>query len=102
MEDFPNPERGFYRAAEVSTNNYEVLDVARMKTWRTLQQADDGNYKLYSSLVFRQIVLEGLQIKNFHKQYLKILQKICSNTGSRNEIMLRFCYTTTNPCRLMS
>jgi hypothetical protein len=56
-EDFPNPERGFYRVAETYADNYAPLDVEQMKTWRTLQQADDGNYKVYSTLVFRNIVL---------------------------------------------
>src|SRR5690348_16474654 len=37
-EDFPNPERGFYRVAETFANNYEPLDVNQMKAWRTLQQ----------------------------------------------------------------
>src|SRR4051812_28943245 len=58
-EDFPNPERGFYRVAETYADDYALLDVEQMKTWRTLQQADDGNYKVYSTLVFRNIVLEG-------------------------------------------
>src|SRR5664279_2217884 len=49
-EDFPNPERGFYRVAETYVNNYVPLDVEKMKTWRTLTQADDGNYKVYSTL----------------------------------------------------
>src|SRR5690349_19512018 len=56
--DFANPERGFYRVAETYANNYEPLDVEQMKQWRTLQKADDGNYKVYSTLVFRDIVLK--------------------------------------------
>jgi len=96
MEDFPNPERGFYRAAEVSTNNYEVLDVARMKTWRTLQQADDGNYKLYSSLVFRQIVLEGFTDKDLSQTVLENIAKDFAATREAGmKLVLRFCYTTT-------
>jgi hypothetical protein len=69
-EDFPNPERGFYRVAETYANNYEPLDVEQMKTWRTLQQADDGNYKVYSTLVFRNIVLEGYTNKNLSPDLL--------------------------------
>ena len=63
-EDFPNPDRGFYRVAETSADNFVPLDMAQLKTWRTLQPADDGNYSIYSSLVFRNIVLTGFTIQH--------------------------------------
>jgi len=95
-EDFSNPERGFYRAAEVHTTNYKVLDVAQMKTWRTLQQADGGSYKLYSSLVFRQIVFEGFTHKDLSQEVLDSISK--DFTAAREagmKLVLRFCYPTT-------
>jgi len=59
--DFANPERGFYRATETHADHYTPLDVTQLKAWRTLQQADGGGvYKLYSTLVFRSFVLDGL------------------------------------------
>lgn len=95
-EDFPNPERGFYRVAEVHTNNYETLDVNQMKTWRTLQQADDGNYKLSSSLVFRQIVLEEFANKEISQIILdNIAQDFTAAREAGMKLILRFCYTTT-------
>ena len=69
-EDFPNPERGFYRATETYANNYQPLDVDEMKAWRTLQQADDGNYKVYSTLIFRNIVLSGYTDKDLSQDIL--------------------------------
>ena len=58
-EDFPNPERGFYRYTQTSVNNFVPLNLNQLKNWRNLQQADGGNYSVYSTLVFRYYVLEG-------------------------------------------
>ena len=58
-EDFPNPERGFYRYTETSVNNFVPLNADQLKNWRNLQQADGGNYSVYSTLVFRYYVLNG-------------------------------------------
>ncbi len=95
-EDFPNPERGFYRVAETNVKNYHALDVNQMKQWRTLQQADDGNYKVYSTLVFRDIVMEGFTDKGLTQD---ILDKINNDFAAAREagvkLILRFCYTVT-------
>jgi hypothetical protein len=95
-EDFPNPERGFYRVAETYADNYEPLDVDEMKTWRTLQQADDGNYKVYSTLVFRNVVFEGYNDKPLTNE---ILNNISNDFKAAREagvkLILRFCYTVT-------
>src|SRR5947209_4174236 len=94
--DFANPERGFYRVAETYVSNYEPLDVNQMKTWRTLQTADDGNYKVYSSLVFRDIILGGYNNKSLSQD---ILNNISSDFKAAREggvkLILRFCYTVT-------
>lgn len=94
--DFANPERGFYRVAETYANNYEPLDVEQMKQWRSLQKADDGNYKVYSTLVFRDIVLKGYTDKNLPQD---LLDKINNDFKSAREagvkLILRFCYTVT-------
>ncbi|HVX26590.1 MAG TPA: DUF4832 domain-containing protein, partial [Parafilimonas sp.] len=94
--DFANPERGFYRVAETYANNYEPLNVEQMKQWRTLQKADDGNYKVYSTLVFRDIVLKGYTNKNLSQD---LLDKITNDFKSAREagvkLILRFCYTIT-------
>jgi hypothetical protein len=94
--DFANPERGFYRATETYVENYEPLDISQMKQWRTLQQADGGNYKIYSTLVFRNIILEGYTHKNLPQN---ILNNIGNDFKSARQagvkLILRFCYTIT-------
>ncbi len=95
-EDFPNPERGFYRAAETNVQQYELLDVEEMKTWRTLQQADDGIYKIYSSLVFRNIVLAGYTNTPLSQELLDNINKdFIAAREAGMKLILRFCYTVT-------
>ncbi|MBV9961747.1 MAG: DUF4832 domain-containing protein [Parafilimonas sp.] len=92
--DFANPERGFYRVAETYANNYVPLNIEQMKQWRTLQKADDGNYKVYSTLVFRDIVLEGYTDKNLPQNLLdKINNDFDAARQAGMKLILRFCYT---------
>ena len=94
--DFANPERGFYRVAETYANNYEPLDVDQMKQWRTLQKADDGNYKVYSTLVFRDIIFEGYNDKPLPQDVLnKIADDFKFGREAGMKLIIRFCYTVT-------
>lgn len=95
-EDFPNPERGFYRYAETSVKNYHSLDVNQMKTWRDLLQADGGNYKIYSTLVYRGIVLEGFTDKALTADVLdKIKNDFAAAREAGVKLILRFAYTVS-------
>jgi hypothetical protein len=94
--DFANPERGFFRFTETNADNYEPLNVDQMKTWRTLQKADDGNYKVYSSLIFRNIVLTGYNYKDLSQDILTNINN--DFTAAREagvKLIVRFCYTVT-------
>src|SRR3954465_5924983 len=51
-DDFPNPERGFYRPAAPYANHFIPLDINQIKTWRSLQQAGSSQYKVYSTLLY--------------------------------------------------
>jgi hypothetical protein len=96
-DDFANPERGFYRATETYASHYEPLDAEEMKNWRSLQQADDGNYKVYSTLVFRNIILDGFTHKNLTQD---VLDNISNDFKAAREagvkLIVRFCYTITS------
>ncbi|HRH47955.1 MAG TPA: DUF4832 domain-containing protein [Panacibacter sp.] len=96
-EDFPNPERGFYRVAETHANNYQPLDVNQLKEWRTLQQADDGEYNVYSTLTFRNIVLDGFTSKDLPEDLLtKIKTDFASARTAGIKLIVRFTYNV-NP-----
>jgi hypothetical protein len=95
--DFANPERGFYRATETHANNYTPLDVAQLKAWRTLQQADGGGvYKLYSTLVFRSFVLDGLTGSALPADLLdKIKADLKAARDAGVKLIPRWSYTTS-------
>jgi len=96
--DFANPERGFYRATEVHVSNYTPLDLAKLQSWRTLQQADGGGiYKLYSTLVFRSIVLDGFTNSALSDDVLnKIKTDLSTARQAGVKLIVRFSYTTTS------
>lgn len=97
-DDFANPERGFYRATETHANNYTPLDATQLKGWRTLQQADgNGVYKLYSTLVFRSIVFDGLTGAALPADLLdKIKADFTAAREAGVKLIPRFSYTTTS------
>jgi hypothetical protein len=96
--DFANPERGFYRATEVNVSNYTSLELNQLQTWRTLQQADGGGiYKLYSTLVFRSIVLDGFTNSALSTDVLdKIKTDFATARQAGVKLIVRFSYTTSS------
>lgn len=74
-EDFPNPERGFYRYSETKSSNYTVLNVNELKGYRDLQSINNANYKVYSTLVFRYFVLDNLKDRDLTSSFLEGVQK---------------------------
>jgi hypothetical protein len=93
-EDFPNPDRGFYRVAETSADSFEPLDPDQLKGWRTQQQADDGNYQVFCSLVFRDIILTGFTNQSLSADLLNAIDKDFSTARNAGmKIILRFNYT---------
>src|SRR6185312_7476744 len=93
-DDFPNPERGFYRYSETHVDNYEPLDQQELKQWRTLQQASNGNYKVYSTLVFRYFVMDGYTAKALPASFLENMKKDCAVARAAGvKLIARFTYT---------
>ncbi|WP_316817497.1 DUF4832 domain-containing protein [Pedobacter nyackensis] len=95
-EDFPNPERGFYRYSETKASNYSVLDAAQLKTYRTLQDISSANYKVYSTLVFRYYILDNITTTPISDSFLSNIKK--DMTAARTagvKLIPRFVYTVT-------
>ena len=93
-EDFPNPERGFYRYTQTSIDNFVPLNLSQLKNWRNLQQADAGNYAVYSTLVFRYYVLEGYTNTSLPATFTANLAtdfNIARQAGIK--LIIRFTYT---------
>jgi hypothetical protein len=94
MDDFPNPERGFYRYSETHIDNYKPLDVEQLKQWRTLQQANNGTYKVYSTLVFRYFVMNGYTDKSLPSSFMDNIKEDCATAREAGvKLIARFTYT---------
>ena len=101
--DFPNPERGFYRYSETYVNGYTPLDINVMKGWRNLQPADDGNYEIYTTLLFRYIILKGYTKKDLPQTLLDNIQSDFDAIRAAGlKVILRFCYTVETNAGLCS
>lgn len=95
-EDFPNPERGFYRYSETKASNYTVLDATTLKSYRTLQDISTANYKVYSTLVFRYYILDNVTTTSISATFLDNIKK--DMTAARTagmKLIPRFVYTAT-------
>lgn len=57
-EDFPNPERGYYRYSATSASNFSALDINTLKGYRELHNVSNASYHIYSTLLFRYYVFD--------------------------------------------
>lgn len=93
-DDFPNPERGFYRYTQTTVNNFMPLNLDQLKAWRNLQQADGGNYSVYSTLVFRYYVLDGFTNTALPNGFLANLETDFATARQAGiKLIARFTYT---------
>ena len=96
MEDFPNPERGFYRYSEGRASAYVPLQQAQLQQWRDLRNADGGNYQIYSTLVFRYFIMDLFKSSPLSAQYLQAVKNdfdVARAAGVK--LIPRFVYTTS-------
>jgi hypothetical protein len=94
-EDFPNPERGFYRYSQVHSSNYKVLNEAELKGYRTSQSIQNANYKVISTLVFRYYILDDVINQAISASFLINIKKDFDAARAAGvKIIPRFVYTT--------
>ncbi|MEJ2903083.1 DUF4832 domain-containing protein [Pedobacter panaciterrae] len=95
-EDFPNPERGFYRYSETAASSYTVLDVETLITYRSLQDVSTANYKIYSTLVFRYYILDNVTTTSISESFLNNIKKdMAAARAAGVKLIPRFVYTAT-------
>lgn len=95
-EDFPNPERGFYRYSEVHSSNYTVLTEAELKSYRSPQSIQSANYQVSSTLVFRYYILDDVVNKAISASFLTNLKKDFDAARAAGvKLIPRFVYTAT-------
>lgn len=95
-EDFPNPERGFYRYSETNSSDYTVLDAEELKSYRTLQSIPTATYTVYSTLVFRYYILDNVTTTAISESFLSNIKKdmVAARTAGV-KLIPRFVYTAT-------
>lgn len=95
-EDFPNPERGFYRYSETKASDYEVLDAEELKSYRTLHDIPTANYQVFSTLVFRYYILDNVKNTAISALFLTNIQKDMDAARTAGiKLIPRFVYTAT-------
>ncbi len=94
-EDFPNPERGFYRYSETRSTNYSVLSQSLLESYRALHQPrGTAAFEIYSTLIFRYFFLEDFVDAPISQAYLDNMQAdfdIARAAGVK--LIPRFAYT---------
>ena len=95
-EDFANPERGFYRYTEARASAYTPLVQSQLQQWRGLNNADGGNYQVYSTLIFRYFIMDIFKSSPLSAEFLQSVKNdfdIARAAGVK--LIPRFAYTTS-------
>ena len=95
-EDFPNPERGFFRFPEFAlSSNYIRLSLEKLKSWRMGQEPPaSANYSVFSTLVFRNIYLDSHVSEPISQETLNNIQSDIDNIREAGmKFIPRFSYS---------
>ena len=95
FEDFPNPERGFYKYSETSASNYNALNSSQLIARRGLTGGSGASYQTHNTLVFRYFILDSYVNSAIDADFLTKVQN--DFDAARNggvKMIPRFCYTT--------
>lgn len=95
FEDFPNPERGFYRFASTKTSEFIPLDKETLRAHRTPETVGRANYAVSSSLLFRYYTLDNFIDRPLSDDILQLLYADMNAVREAGiKIIPRFVYTT--------
>ncbi len=93
-EDFPNPERGFYRASSTRTSSFEPLKRVDLAAYRGNQTISRANYQVTSTLLFRYYTFDNFNNKALSTDILDKLDKDMEEIRQAGiKIIPRFVYT---------
>jgi hypothetical protein len=103
LQDFPNPERGFYIPFGTSTENFKPLDKAVLMSYRRQpQQSNKANYSFFCSLIYRAYRLDRFKTSPIDADFLQKIQTDFTTARSAGvKLILRFSYidkTHTGDC----
>ena len=95
MEEFINPERGFYRPFGTKASSFRPLDAGRLLQLRQPSPAA-GGFEVGSSLTYRSYMLDLFKDKALSEEMLANIQSdmdVIREVG--NKIILRFSYSNS-------
>jgi len=93
-DDFPNPERGFYRYTETRSGSYSVLNATTLASWRSSHTPPSAGYSIYSSLIFRYFFLEDFTGTAISQTYLdNMALDFAAARTAGVKVIPRFAYT---------
>ncbi len=95
LQDFPNPERGFYIPFGTSTEDFKPLDKAVLINYRRQpQQTTKANYSFFCSLIYRAYRLERFKNGPIDTGFLQKIQDDFNTARLAGvKLILRFSYT---------
>jgi hypothetical protein len=94
FEDFPNPERGFYRYSSTYADPYNNLKEEIIRPYRELHKPFSADYHIHSTLVFRYFFLEDFVDSPISQDFLDNMEKdfeVLRKSGLK--LIVRFAYT---------
>jgi len=93
-EDFPNPERGFYRPSNANASKFDPLQETVLKGYRSPTRTGKAEYDVVSTLVYRDFVLDDFTGRPLTEEFLSQV-KTDFNTARAAGVKLipRFTYT---------
>ncbi len=95
-EDFPNPERGFYRATYTSASNYTLLQEENLVSYRAGNTPQSATYSTKSTLIYRNFVLNDFINSDISQEFLDNIQTDFNTVASAGfKMIVRFSYTIT-------
>lgn len=98
FENFPNPERGFYRPLAAGfSSNFTPLSASELISNRTtLYTPFSANYRIRNTLVYRYYVLDNFKNSNISSAYLdNIRNDLATIREAGVKIIMRFAYDIT-------
>ena len=94
IDDFPNPERGFYRYSETRSGNYTPLVQSELESWRNVHTPPTAGYTVQSTLVFRYFFLEDFRNSAISQSYLdNVTADFATARAAGVKLIPRFAYT---------
>ncbi|MCK8495014.1 DUF4832 domain-containing protein [Spirosoma sp. RP8] len=95
LQDFPNPERGFYIPFGTSTEEFKPLDKDVLLSYRRQpQQPGKASYSFFCSLIYRAYRLERFKKSPIDADFLQKIQNDFNTARSAGiKLILRFSYT---------